>query len=141
MSTLEKNLWKWLKEGKPTDCHATRVENLVALGTPDVDFCVVGSAGWLELKVAYGEGLHKTLRHYTTQQVEWHRKRAKAGGRSWFLVQYGRGRFLVPGSSAAALFEIRMQVTPTALVTLGGIRVERADQAWEIMADRLRRTH
>jgi hypothetical protein len=66
--------------------HFERVENTVASGTPDVDYCISGRAGKVELKYAprlpvrsttpvlgRGKGLRKT-------QVRWIAKRNIAGG-------------------------------------------------------------
>lgn len=135
MSTLETSLWQWLKTGSPTTMfHAERIENAVARGTPDVEFCWEGRAGQIELKVAKGKGPSWNLPHFTSQQAEWHRRRAKAGGQSWLLVQVNRERFLVPGRSAVDLFKRRDRVTPALLTTLAGTFVGTARDAWALAA-------
>jgi hypothetical protein len=68
-------------------CHFERVENAVASGTPDVDYCISGSSGKLELKYAQkhpakqttpvlgrGNGLRRS-------QIVWIARRLHAGGR------------------------------------------------------------
>jgi hypothetical protein len=80
-----------------------RIENMVGVGTPDVNFCYEGVEGWIELKhtdiVPTRDGTRvfgdKGLRK---EQVVWHYKRNKRGGRCWILARCGEAIFLVHGS-------------------------------------------
>lgn len=72
--------------------HFERVENMVADGTPDVDYCLAGATGKIELKYAprhpasdHAQVLGKThgLRR---SQIIWASRRSWAGGRTWCLV-------------------------------------------------------
>lgn len=63
---------------------AERIENVLALGTPDVVYSVGGVGGLLELKDADGwpkRGGPLTLPHYTAEQRQWHRAWRARGGR------------------------------------------------------------
>lgn len=108
MKTRESQLWNWLRDGtraQRPDLDMQRIENLVGVGTPDVEACYQGIAFWIELKAINDqENLDVEV---SPEQVMWHRRRARAGGRSWFLIQVGSGaqarRFLIPGHRADAL--------------------------------------
>lgn len=71
--------------------HPVRIENSVAMGTPDVN-C---SLGWIELKVVQAKDIPKkadtilSIDHYTEQQRVFQLKRNRAGGACWFLLLLG----------------------------------------------------
>jgi hypothetical protein len=71
-----------------------RVENMVGTGMPDVNYCIEGVEGWIELKQTQGwpRFSHKplVLDHYTPQQRLWHRRRTSAGGRVYVMLQIVR---------------------------------------------------
>ncbi len=129
--TLERNLWRWLKSGLPTNVHAQRIENGVARGTPDVEACGNGTSTWVELKVGRPHGEWYDLNHLTQQQAMWHWERTRAGGTSWFLVQLGKERFLVPGRYAQTLRSNRGHVSRGLLLTLkDGMYAVSAPEVW-----------
>lgn len=59
--------------------HFCRIENSVGTGQGDVNYCVDGSEGWLELKV--------WPREILPTQVNWSTLRLRAGGTIWVMVQ------------------------------------------------------
>lgn len=73
--------------------HATRIENLVGVGMPDVSYCVDGAEGFIENKWRSSwpkdpEGI-VTLKHFTAQQRIWIADRARAGGSVFVLLGVG----------------------------------------------------
>lgn len=106
MSTREASLWKWLKEGTRRhypDLDLRRVENGVERGTPDVEGCWKGWQFWIELKCCdrpKDPDLPFKVR-FEPAQLPWLRRRTRAGGSCWVLLQLGSGqtavRYLVPG--------------------------------------------
>lgn len=70
--------------------HATRIENITALGMPDVCYCINGVEGFIENKwlLAWPKNPERlvTLRHFTVQQRLWISERARAGGRVHVLL-------------------------------------------------------
>lgn len=103
----ETSLWNWLYEGSKKinrPLQLERIENLVGVGTPDVQG-FLGQQFWCELKsIARTDSLDCEV---SSDQVRWHRQRWRVGGTSWFLIQVGSGhkafRFLIPGYRALAL--------------------------------------
>ena len=96
----EKSLWQWLKRAKAQIDHLylERVENRVGSGMPDVVGCYNGYGLFVELKTAA-----KPVRETTgiaieirDSQQEWHEAWFEARGASFFLVQVGKERFLLP---------------------------------------------
>lgn len=84
--------------------HVERVENVVAVGTPDVDYCADAVAGKIELKYATrmpvrentavlgkGKGLRRS-------QLAWHYLRARSGGLSFVLIGAPGAMWLLPGN-------------------------------------------
>jgi len=82
-------------------CHFERVENAVAVGTPDVDYCVAGVHGKMELKYAprhpvrsstpvlgRGNGLRRS-------QIIWAARRLSAGGRVFVAIGDPEGTWLI----------------------------------------------
>ena len=49
--TTEKNLWLRVKKNLPHDCYATRIENRMDGGVPDVHVIWDGLPFWIELKL------------------------------------------------------------------------------------------
>lgn len=106
----EAQLWAKVRKGlieasgRGIDIH--RVENMVGVGMPDVNYCYNGVEGWIELKhvdrppsrdstpvFPDGKGLRP-------DQVVWLHKRRRAGGRAFVLARCGESIFLVDGDYA-----------------------------------------
>ena len=109
----ESQLWAWLRAGadklrKLADL--IRIENGVAVGTPDVEGCYDGGTFWCELKVAHALRAGWRI-HITPSQVRRARARCRAGGRSWVLVRccgataHLNRHYLVDGMDAERLLE------------------------------------
>lgn len=102
--------------------HPVRIENAVALGTPDVN-C---SLGWIELKQVKQENIPKrettilSIDHYTPEQRIFQLKRNRAGGACWLLLLLGREWMLFDSKAA---FEV------VGKYTAQGTR-ERATRRW-----------
>lgn len=83
--------------------HPVRIENAVAMGTPDVN-C---SLGWIELKQVEEKDIPKRpgtifrLDHFTPEQRIFQLKRAIAGGPCWLLLLLGREWLLFSSRVAA----------------------------------------
>lgn len=112
----ESNLWQWLARArKPLGkaLHMTRQENLVAVGQPDVEGCYSGSQFWLELKHAARPARATTKLRFGSpikqNQIEWHRERAGAGGRVYYLISVGSGHerriYLIPWSRGPEMLD------------------------------------
>ena len=93
---MRRNVVKWLK-----DLDAYPVENPAYPGTPDVNFL----NGWLELKHLPNWPVRANtpvqLGHFTPRQRIWLRKRWRAGGGAWLLLQVGSDWLLFDGDIAA----------------------------------------
>lgn len=90
--------------------HAVRVENGVEAGTPDVNYCIEGVEGWIELKYAKAwpvrEKTPLRVRHYTEEQKDWARARLKAGGRCSLLLRVGSEHLLFNGPCMLLVGEV-----------------------------------
>ena len=87
----EKQLWKWLRSNALPRGHYSRIESETSAGFPDINYCIQGIEGNLELKVSRspnGEypfkrgGLRRT-------QISWMEDRTERRGRVTLLVQVG----------------------------------------------------
>jgi hypothetical protein len=70
--------------------HASRIENLTAIGMPDVSYCIRGVEGFIENKFLLDWPRRPDtpvyLRRFTTQQRLWISERARAGGRAYVML-------------------------------------------------------
>lgn len=111
----ESRLWSWLE--KPCRkhfkkaLHMTRLENSVGTGTPDVEGQLDGCGQfWMELKCCArpARETSKLNIKFRPTQLPWLRRRARAGGKVYVLVQVGSGatasRYLV-SSHVLYMFE------------------------------------
>lgn len=82
-----------------------RVENGCKSDTPDVNYCIDGREGWIELKhVREAPKRAATVvkvDHYTPGQRLWAIRRASCGGLVWLLIRIGDETFLLNGAMAA----------------------------------------
>lgn len=128
----ESRLWQWLKQGGKSyreRLHLGRVENSAGEGMADVEGCLDGVQFWIELKcearpVQPGTKIRPRFR---PAQGPWHRRRRRAGGRTFVLLQVGSGvsarRYMLPGELVPAMqtgmTEQRLEelsvITPVAL--------------------------
>lgn len=97
--------------------HFERVENAVASGTPDVDYCINGCAGKLELKytqrhparattpvLGRGNGLRRS-------QIVWIWRRLRAGGRVFVAIGTPQSTWIIDarGRSPAELAGLELR--------------------------------
>jgi hypothetical protein len=79
----EAQLWRYVKKNIGHLGHFSRVESHeTSSGIPDVDYCIAGVEGHIELK--YGKDRGPKIRG---SQVKWFRDREKRGGRPWILTE------------------------------------------------------
>ena len=71
--------------------HASAVEShATSPGIPDVDFCIDGVEGHIELKIAGNGGMRPT-------QLLWFRQRVRAGANPWIMVWSPQNTYLIAG--------------------------------------------
>lgn len=73
--------------------HAVRIENVSESGTPDINYAIHGTQGWIETKVAKGPYLY-----FERFQIPWFRKRLRVteGRHVWVLAKVGDHANLYP---------------------------------------------
>jgi hypothetical protein len=95
-SALNQRMRKALRQFDPV-----RIENVVGLGTPDMNF----TFGWIENKYLdhwpKNPELVVKLDHYTPDQRVWAVQRIFRGGFVWLMLQVGRDYLLFRGDVAA----------------------------------------
>ena len=127
----ESSLWSWLERGgramRP-GLHMTRVEDLLAVGRPDVEACLEGRSFVCELKVAARPRRTttpiRTQSPITPEQVGWLRARRDAGGQAWLLVQVGERH--------EALRYLLAAEDVTREVALGVVEEQLAELSWTV---------
>lgn len=70
-----------------------RIENIVGIGTPDVNYCIDGVEGWIEMKSPKEPKREKSKlfkfknnHEFTQGQKNWFLKQRNAGGRAFVLI-------------------------------------------------------
>jgi len=106
MSQRESGFWAEIKRalGKRPFHDLVRIENSCEEGTPDVNYCIGGADGWIELKrveLPKRDATVVKVDHFTGGQRAWLMRRATAGGRCWVLLRADAETFLFRGGHAA----------------------------------------
>jgi hypothetical protein len=108
----ESALWKWFKGKLPmAGLHMERVENVVALSTPDVEGQLFEHHFHIELKVLrdrtyIGKPNEGGRLKFQVGQREWAAKRWEVGGTSWIMIQGFTEIYMIPGALAMAMERI-----------------------------------
>lgn len=107
--TRESNVYARLKDrvARPTD-RFDRIENGIGVGMPDVNYCILGCEGWIEIKAPHeparpSTALLKSNHPLGVDQVTWFRRQHMARGLAWLFVASGQRLLLIKGSSVSAL--------------------------------------
>ena len=96
--TTEKNLWLRVKKNLPHDCYATRIENRMGGGVPDVHVIWNGLAFWIELKITKDNKIR-----LSSNQIAWNTAYSGSGGLSFILVKHLSSGDLILFRGARAL--------------------------------------
>lgn len=101
----ETRFWHWLSGGALPPGDYSRVEPPPTPGIPDVNYCIEGIEGWIELKVGRNRrcpfnGRNKGLR---ASQRRWMRNRLRYNGRVFVLVAVGPWIYLFRAKEALLL--------------------------------------
>jgi hypothetical protein len=98
--SLEKNFYQQLRKNtERPGVHLQRIESTTNPGIPDVNFCVRGTEGWLELKA--WENMRRTgvfiVPKLRPEQVSWAYHRKMCGGNTLFLFRINQDVVLFDG--------------------------------------------
>ncbi len=100
----EAQLWATCRKHLSPHGDFERIENMVGVGRPDVNYCLRGTEGNIELKhvAVWPKGLNTVISipHYTGVQRTWAKRRLAAGGRVYVLLQVADTYMLLPGAWA-----------------------------------------
>jgi hypothetical protein len=115
--TTEKNLWLRVKKNLPHDCYATRIENRMDGGVPDVHVIWNGLPFWIELKLTKANKIR-----LSPNQIAWNTKYSLNNGLAYILVQrVGEGSlFLFRGEDARELATNGLNTEPIIRVSGSG---------------------
>lgn len=100
--------------------HFCRVEPPPTPGIPDINYCVEGVEGWIELKVLYRGRFPYAKRFLRASQRRWMRQRLVVHGRVFVLAK--DGDWLVAWTAQNAL-EIKRTTTRDEGIALAILRV------------------
>ena len=99
----EHNLWVRIRDKIAYSGHFVRMEFNPEAGIPDVDYCIRGVEGKIELKYSATRPAREGTSVFANgglrdAQIVWIYNRVKHGGRVWILPQIGPRLFLLRGS-------------------------------------------
>ena len=105
------NMRKYMKQ--PLD-RLTRIENVVGVGTPDVNYCIEGTEGWIELKSPLEPKrdrtpLLKSQHKVSQEQKNFMLSQFNAGGNGYVLICTDKRWVLMGGGLADGLNEMTVQ--------------------------------
>lgn len=129
----EHTLWTRLRENIGHHGHFTRLEFNPEAGIPDVDYCVKGGEGKIELKYIDRAPVRVDTAVFHTgglrdAQVIWIHTRVRHGGRVFVLPQVGGELLLIPGSYARTFNAMTLhQLEKASIWAAGGSGINVAD--------------
>lgn len=118
-----------------------RVENGIGVGAPDINFCIEGKEGWLELKSPMEPKKASTplfgSNHRVSQdQKNWFLRQHQAGGFCAFLVVTDKRWMLIPGRHADRMNEMTvLELLDVAVWTAPNPMKEK--RQWEVLRGHL----
>lgn len=138
----EASLWDRIRDNVGHMGHFARLEFIPEAGIPDVDFCVRGVEGKIELKFRGDEPArdgtpvfkHKGIRD---SQLAWIHTRVRHGGRVWIFAQVHRTLYLVPGARVRDFNQLNLLELAQAATWLGNDRM--GTKGWYEFVDALAR--
>lgn len=105
----ESNFWGRVCDHLKPYGELERIENLVGSGTPDVNYCLRGREGWIELKwLPRWPKRESTIVRFPKlklTQVLWLERRRRAEGRAFLLAQVERDVLLLDGRDARLVYD------------------------------------
>lgn len=123
MRAPEQRLWDAMRKNRPSGIWLQRVENLAAVGVPDVYYATrSGRSGWIELKAVTLPKRSSTrvlgTQGLRTEQVAWHAKAVAFGVRSYVLIRDNElNLYLVMGDHASKLNDMNIDQLKTVSLT------------------------
>lgn len=129
----EHNLWVRLRTNIGHRGHFVRMEFNPEAGIPDVDYCIKGVEGKIELKYTATAPKRSNTSVFTTgglrsAQEAWIYTRVRHGGRVWILPQIGDRLFLVPGKHGREFNSMTLhQIDKAAVWSTAGRLADRDD--------------
>lgn len=124
-------LWKHLSGLLPEDAHATRIENSVSAGFPDVHVTYRERSCTIELKVASKLPLGK--KGLRKSQIDWINAEIEAGGQVWVVIQFGKRVFAVSGTSADLINDLDEYALETRSYAVWPIREGDPDTIYSLL--------
>lgn len=111
----EKTDWKLLRDRMkhPRD-RWDRMENGVGVGMPDINYCIAGVEGWIELKSPTepkrpGTPLFGSNHNVSQDQKNWFKRQIDAGGRAYILIGTDQRWLLIHGRHADVINDMTVQ--------------------------------
>lgn len=108
----ERALWQRLRQGVARFGDFQRIENAIGAGWPDVNFCVNGVEGHIELKhcpvVPPRSAPFTRYRGLEEEQVDWIERRVRNGGRVFIMAQIADALYLIRGNCASSFNQLRL---------------------------------
>lgn len=105
----EKNFWGRVRENLKPYGELERIESLVGSGVPDVNYCLRGREGWIELKwlPRWPKRVSSLVRFPKLKltQVLWLERRRRVEGRAFLLAQVEHDILLFDGCDARLVYD------------------------------------
>jgi hypothetical protein len=117
----EHSLWNRIRNSIGHVGHWQRLEFNPEAGIPDVNFCIAGVEGMIELKHTDEPPVREATRVFGDRglrkaQIAWIKIRQRVGGRIFICSQVGRWLFLTPGFHAETFNEMSLkEITRTSV--------------------------
>ena len=108
----ESTAWQFLRNQVARNADRfDRFENLLGAGYPDVNYCILATEGWIEVKAPKEPKrtttpLFGSNHKLSQEQANWMLRQRQAGGLAFIFIQTDKRRMLVEGSIDMKLNEM-----------------------------------
>lgn len=88
-----------------------RIENTAGVGTPDINYCIGGTEGWIEMKspkepLRANSKLFGGNHKLSQDQKNWFLRQRMAGGKAWVMIATNKRWMLIDGKYADDVNEL-----------------------------------
>ncbi|HET8687919.1 MAG TPA: hypothetical protein VFM18_14855 [Methanosarcina sp.] len=118
-----------------------RIENVILTGMPDVNYCIEGAEGWIELKSPtepkrQSTKLFGSNHKLSQEQKNWFLRQRNSGGRGFVLICSDKRWLLIDGCHADSINEMTVEELVGVAIWIAPAPVK-GKETWKLLRQHL----